>query len=286
MNQFTFQGNMEDSNRILYTPSSFAKKNLLHLQEIGSLQATSAHTSRRENLSSYLFFLVESGSGTLEYNDITYPVNSGDVVFIDCQKSYAHSTYEDLWKLRWVHFNGPNMDEIYKKYKERSGTPLFHPYDLIHYETLLTTMEDIALSSSHIKDMSICEKLTGLLTAVMNDSWHSESHSNIYSKRQSLQQIKEYINNNYEKTITLDQLADMYYINKFYLSRIFKEEHGVTIHNYIQQLRITHAKRLLRFSDMNINEIATVCGLNDANYFSRVFKKVEGISPGEFRKIW
>lgn len=84
--KFIFQGDMEDSNRVLYTPSTFAKENLLHLQEIGALIATSAHTNRRVNLSSYLFFLVESGSGSLEYNNVTYPLSAGDCIFIDCIK--------------------------------------------------------------------------------------------------------------------------------------------------------------------------------------------------------
>lgn len=55
------------SDRILYTPTSFAKTALLYLQEIGSLQAKKPHTSSRTRLSSYLFFCVNSGSGELEY---------------------------------------------------------------------------------------------------------------------------------------------------------------------------------------------------------------------------
>ena len=64
MDTSLFHGNLVTTSRILYTPSTFAKTSLLHLQEIGSLQAQKPHTSRRENLSSYLFFLVLSGYGT------------------------------------------------------------------------------------------------------------------------------------------------------------------------------------------------------------------------------
>ena len=58
MDNSLFQGKLVTSRRIIYTPSDFARTNLIHLQEIGSLQALRPHTSQRENLSSYLVFLV------------------------------------------------------------------------------------------------------------------------------------------------------------------------------------------------------------------------------------
>ena len=71
------------SNRILHTPSSFARSSLLHLQEIGTLQALAPHTSSRFNLQSYLFFTVLSGSGVLIYDGKKYDLKKGDMVFIE-----------------------------------------------------------------------------------------------------------------------------------------------------------------------------------------------------------
>ena len=89
------------SNRVLYTASFFARSSLLYLQEIGQLTALKAHTSRRTGLSSYLCFLVEVGSGTLEYKGQKYTLQVGDMVFIDCLKPYVHeSSEDDLWTLR------------------------------------------------------------------------------------------------------------------------------------------------------------------------------------------
>lgn len=66
-----FDGKLVHSQRIIYTPSPFARSNLVHLQEVGRLQARSPHASTRKGLASYLFFMVESGSGTLEYDGTT-----------------------------------------------------------------------------------------------------------------------------------------------------------------------------------------------------------------------
>ena len=65
-----FDGKLVHSSRIIYTPSPFARASLLHLQEVGSLQARQPHDSARKDLSSYLFFLVEHGSGLLEYEGV------------------------------------------------------------------------------------------------------------------------------------------------------------------------------------------------------------------------
>ncbi len=286
MNSSLFHGNLVTSNRILYTPSIFAKTNLIHLQEIGNLQAQQPHTSQRENLASYLFFIVLKGSGTLEYDKNTYNLTAGDCVFLDCRKSYFHRSSEDLWTLKWIHFYGPNMNSIYEKYVERGGRPCFHSKYLDHYEQLLTRLYEIAASANYIRDMKIFEKLTALLTLLMEESWNPESNRQNSFKKRNMQNLKEYLDEHYQEKITLEELSDIFYINKFYLTRIFKEQFGLTVNNYLLQIRITHAKQLLRFTDLPIEKIGQECGMRDANYFSRMFKKVEGSAPGEFRKRW
>ena len=84
-----FDGKLVHSQRIIYTPSPFARASLVHLQEVGTLQARSPHASTRQGLASYLFFMVESGSGTLEYEGQTRALRAGDCAF---PVSYTHLT--------------------------------------------------------------------------------------------------------------------------------------------------------------------------------------------------
>lgn len=280
-----FQGDLVDSSRILYTPSGFAKTNLLYLQEIGYLQAQKPHISRRENLISYLFFIVSSGSGILTYNGQEYALTVGDCVFIDCSASYSHETLDDLWGLKWVHFFGPNMNGIYAKYLERGGQPFFHPVDLQRFEQIWDDLYGLASSSDYIRDMRIFEKLSGLLTLLMEKSWH-QGTSPITAAKQNLFAIQKYLEEHYAQKITLEELADKFYINKFYLTRVFKEQFGMSIHNYLLQIRITHAKQLLRFTQKSVESIGLECGMGELYYFSRTFKKVEGISPSKYRQMW
>lgn len=281
-----FDGELVHSSRILYTPSPFARTNLLHLQEVGSLQARRPHASARQGLASYLVFLVESGSGTLEYEGSRRPLQAGDCVFLDCRKPYRHRTGEDLWRLRWAHFYGPNMGGIYKKYGERGGQPSFRTDRPQRYRDLLQELYALAGSGDYVRDMQICARLFDLLTLLMEESWHPGRGRVRRGKQQSVQEIKDYLDTHYTEKITLDDLAERFYINKFYLTRVFKEQFGLSVTSYLVQLRITQAKRLLRFSDASMEAVAQECGLHDANYFSRLFKKIEGITPGEYRRRW
>lgn len=287
MENYLFHGNLVASNRILYTPSQFAKSSLIHLQEVGSLQATRQHTSSRQGLGSYLFFLIESGQGTLNYDGTSYELSEGDCVFIDCRKPYSHTTSKKLWKLDWAHFHGTNMENIYLKYLERGGQPVFRADSSKHYLDIIDGIYGIASSDDYLRDMKIYEQLTRLLTLLMEESWHPENiPENTAGKKKSLQEIKAYLETTYTEKITLDDLASRFYINKYYLTRIFKEQYGSTITNYILELRITRAKQLLRFSEMPIEEVGNAVGINDANYFARIFRKIEGTTPHNYRKLW
>ncbi len=285
MSDALFHGDLVSTRRLLYTPSVFAKNNLLHLQEIGELRANKPHTSKRARLNSYLFFTVRSGSGVLHYEDRTYPLTKGSCVFIDCSRPYYHQTSDDLWHLNWIHFNGPTAAGIYEKYLERGGLPAFTTDLSPAYAALCEDLLTLAGSETPVRDMKINAGLSELLTLLMTDSWHPEA-VRADSKKTALMTVRSYLDEHYSEKITLDELAERFYINKFYLTRIFKEQFGMSINSYLLQVRITHAKYELRFSDKTADAIGRETGIGSGYYFSRVFRQVEGVSPMEYRKMW
>ena len=283
--KFFTTASIVSSNRVLYTPSTFARISLLHLQEIGMLQALQPHTSKRDGLQSYLFFTVLSGEGTLSYEGNEYTLQSGDMAFIDCRKAYSHTTGDNLWSLRWCHFCGPTLSFVYEKYIERGGKAVFRPMDIDPFLTVLDALYTLASGSDYLRDMRINEQLNTLCTLLMEQSWHPEESKSSY-KKTSVADVKEYLDQNYSSRITLDDLSARFYINKYYLTRVFKEQYGQSISTYLTALRITHAKQLLRFSDKSVEEIGLECGLGAIHYFSRVFKEIEGVPPSVYRSQW
>jgi len=285
MESALFHGDLVNTSRIIYTASDFAKMSLLHIQEIGSLHAKKPHTSKRGHLASYLFFMVISGSGTLNYDGTEYPLSTGSLVFIDCRKPYSHSTSNDLWNLSWIHFDGPTASGIYQKYIERGGLPAFTSSNFPLYLSRFQNLYEIATGSSSIRDMEINTGISSVLSLLMADSVHNDNYQP-GSKKTTMTEVKKYLDDNYDKKIVLDDIAQYFNVNKFYLTRIFKEQFGVSIMDYLLSVRITEAKNLLRFTNMSSEEIGIRVGIGDAYYFSRVFKKIEGVGAREFRKQW
>ncbi len=279
---------IESTGRVLYTPSDFAKNNLNYLQEAGTLNALRVHEAKRSGLSSYLFFMVTAGSGNLTVKETSYPLKAGDCVFVDCMTSYRHKPSEELWQLKWVHFSGPMMAGIYDKYLDRGGKYAFTPSEekFKQLSCLLTEIREISASDSYVRDMEINEKLAVLITELMRCGWDPDHRGQLSEKRKDMLRIRDYIDTHFAQDISLDSLAQAFYINKFYLTRLFKEQFGTTVNKHLTGVRITNAKKLLRFSDLTVEQIGERCGYGDANFFIRTFKRCEGMTPGEFRSKW
>lgn len=207
-------------------------------------------------------------------------------MFIDCKQSYSHSTDTDLWALSWIHFSGVTMSDIYRKYQERGGCPVFHPENITAFTELHKSLFTLASSDDYIRDMRINSSLNELLVLLMKESWHPAERSDAILKKQNFDPIRDYLDTHYTEKVSLDALADQFFISKFYLTRVFKEQYGVSINTYVLNLRITKAKQMLRFTDKKLEDIGYQCGLGAPHYFSRIFKQVEGITPSEFREKW
>lgn len=98
-----------------------------------------------------------------------------------------------------------------------------------------------------------------------------------------IQKVINHININISESLSLNAFADLYSINASYLSTLFKKELGITITEYIHSHKIQLAIKLLNTSNMQIQDIASAVGFNDVNYFIKIFKKIKGMTPKEYR---
>ena len=96
--------------------------------------------------------------------------------------------------------------------------------------------------------------------------------------------IEKYIEENLDKKLCLNDIAVSVHMNKSYISRMFKEKMGENLFDYINKRKIEKAKILIKNNVLRMYEIALSVGMEDTAYFSRVFKKYEGISPSEYQK--
>lgn len=98
--------------------------------------------------------------------------------------------------------------------------------------------------------------------------------------------IKEYVNENYASTITLEDIARQVYLSPVYVSATFKAQTGMGFTAYLIEVRMDKAKQLLRSTGMNISEVARKVGYTDVKHFGKLFKKQTGINPAEYRRLF
>jgi len=99
-----------------------------------------------------------------------------------------------------------------------------------------------------------------------------------------IKHAKDYIKENFSKAITLEDVAREIHVSPQYLSKLFKEETGENFIEYLTGIRIRNAKSLLEADDLSVKEICYSIGYSDPNYFSRIFKKIVGITPTEYKE--
>lgn len=275
---------MENSRRMIQTPSSIARSAFFYVQETGYFKLKESHRAFRKNLDSYLIVLVLSGSGTLMYNEKFYELKPGSCFFIDCKIPYYHqSSDSDPWELIWVHFHGATSKEYYRYFSVISD-PALMPQDFGELKDKLERLLDVNTHADLMAEISSSRLIMDILSILLQDVTNSKEEQT--PARQKMLQIRLYLDEHYTDKFSLDELSEHFFISKYHLSREFKNHFGITPNHYVISKRITLVKKLLRFSDFTLEDIAAKAGFYDTSYLNKQFKKSEGISASDFRKKW
>lgn len=151
---------------------------------------------------------------------------------------------------------------------------------------LLSIYDDSIIHKKYYEDivrLRVMEIILLLSRFIENQEFDRNEFYSIQKK--NILKITQYINENYMDPLSLDYLAKSFFLSKPYLAKAFKQTMGVTLHTYINQIRIRHAQRLLiMFRDYTVDEISQHCGFNHPSYFIKQFKHITGMTPLQFRK--
>jgi two-component system, response regulator YesN len=107
---------------------------------------------------------------------------------------------------------------------------------------------------------------------------------NLVYEDKKMNKVKGFIEENFTKSISLEDAAEHVGISPYYLSKLFKERFSVNFIDYLTQLRVDKAKEMMKNPESSLKEICYNVGYKDPNYFSRVFKKTTGLSPSDYRR--
>jgi len=145
----------------------------------------------------------------------------------------------------------------------------------------------LGLNLEHIQELGKIKSIEELCIWIVKvlDRFTESVYENRNVKNvEVIRKTREFIRANYKKKLKLTDISKSVLLSPYYLSHIFKNETGITLMEYLTKVRIEEAKRLLENTSCNTTQISFDVGYSDQSYFCKIFKKIEGISPLEYKK--
>jgi AraC-like DNA-binding protein len=239
---------------------------------------------------------ILSGKGKYIVDDMEYDVEAGDLVICNPGVKHTHlvinkdePTIEFIAGFNDFHFINMATNSIELK----DGTCVLHTTAelkqklMIHCYDMIAEKESCNMSKYFMIKAHLMQMLLLVMREIYRDDNFEQSQCSFesYNKNYAVKQIINYLNENYNEKISLEQIAHNMYLSPVYISKIFKEETGESPINYLIKIRLEKARDiLLKSNDNSIKSIANQVGYDDVYHFSKLFKKYYGISPLYYRK--
>lgn len=238
----------------------------------------------------YLFHYIISGHGMLyshttngEIHEYNLEANQG---FLICpgQINLYTADEKDPWKYVWIEFDGIHAEECLLQAGLQQDQPIYRPQSMeegkLLQEQMLYFTENSSKSPIHLVG---CLYL--FLDKLIEFSTRRQSIEEKKTQDFYINEAVVYIQQNYNRELTVDEVAGFCKLNRNYFSRKFKQVMGCTPQEFLIQQRLTNAAELMRLTDLPIKAVAARCGYQNQFHFSQAFKKSYGLPPQEWRKL-
>ncbi len=229
----------------------------------------------------YLIHYISSGRGIYVCNRQTYELQEGDLFLIaPSQLVNYRADANDPWTYSWVGFNGTDARRLVTMAGFHKQKPVIHTTDTEQTSRLLLQIAE-ASGNTAAADARMAGCLYMFLAHLiqMNGLQTAENSHQAY-----LSNALRFIQYNYSSDIGVNDIARYVGISRSQLYRAFRQDYGLSPHDYLQKYRINEACSLLRNPHLSIAEVAGSVGFNDPLYFSRVFKSIKNCTPSEYQR--
>lgn len=279
---------------------------------IGSVTIEPPYIHFRRQLDEYVMYIIVSGEMHIMENDIEYILKQNDVIILNskyehygikatkCEYYYIHfnakmtemPVSEDIReRLLAARFQSLKNDEPFGMRENDIILPNYYHFgSAAAVINLISKAGDIISAGkdkreyfSNKADCMLLELLIDLSRGVTSEMLFETRTSSTKASRKVFD-LLNYFNSYYMEDISGDSIEELLGCNFDYLNRVFKQATGKTIFNYLNELRIIKAKQFLENGLYSISDVAEMTGFNDAYYFSKVFKKYAGTTPGKYSK--
>jgi len=246
-------------------------------------------------LDDYELFVVVDGTLHIADDTAEYTISPGEYLLMP-PTDFQHGTHSSLCSFYWMHFGyhkEQNNHELISDAADTSSDALtYTPGNLLlpkqgrlpSPERLIILMKQLQDSDRRYREATLNRYLcSAVLAEVALQSQTYPSYGNKYLKEQLFQDICDYVSWHQTENIKVSQIANYFGYNEKYLTTFFKQRSGISLKQYILQIKMERAKADLSETTDPVSQIAFRLGFSDAHNFSNAFHKITGLSPSEYR---
>lgn len=275
----------DDSKYFVYSPSKNAIEMFLYPLQCGQFTYLPGYQLIREAFDSFLLMYIQKGTLTLvtedtcQSTDTPVTAGAGSFVLLDCYSRHAYSTNTG-WSCLWCHFDGVTARHWYQNITVRFGN-VFSISDMQPVIGKLTAIYNTFCEGRPVREPLLSKYLTDILTAILLSAT-ADTNANAHINMSET--ITTYISEHFAEKLTIEQLSSLAGLSNYHFIRTFKKQTGFTPYEYILNTRINTARYLLKNSGLSVKDICFSTGFSCESIFCTAFKRIEGMTPAQYRE--
>lgn len=238
---------------------------------IGSQEEQPA-LDRPGGLRFYQFLFVTHGEGSFRVDGQSFCLSAGQALFTrkDIPLFYAPSRRN--FGTAWLTFRGSGAEELLRYFQ----IPSYKVFAI--GERVIGSLKQFEQSA---QQKTVLSRSADGYSMVLNLLEQLSMPASAWSRK--VRKVNNYLEAHFNQNVSLDELAEFIGTDRYSLCRQYRQLTGVTVMNALRTLRVAKAKEMLLSDYLSVNQIARSCGFESPSYFVQVFKRVVGMTPGEYR---
>ncbi|MDF2988948.1 MAG: AraC family transcriptional regulator [Eubacterium sp.] len=231
----------------------------------------------------YLIHYILSGKGYYKYGEKVHQLNKGQGFLICPEKvTYYQADSKEPWTYCWVGFTGHKAGHYLRQAGLDQDTPVF-AYDADNSVADCILNMITVYQSKPWNETGLLSLLYLFLSLLIGDMGAEGIDRQIEDKQEYyIRKVIEYVNMNYSRKIRISDIASHIGLDRSYLGALFKQNTKKSLQQYLLEHRVNKACELMKDSRLSISDVSRSVGYDDPLLFSKMFKKVKGLSPRNF----
>ena len=242
-------------------------------------KARDHYRERKEGAEQYILIYCTEGKGTVEVEGQTYSMGKSDAFCIPCKKGHRYyADAKDPWSILWVHFKGENT--AYFPIDEPHVVPMNSRHSDNRMMVLFNLLFRVLRRNYTLGNFIY---ISQVLSLILSEVYYREKVDESSVQDRHVTMVIRFMYENLTRSLTLEEISEEVQLSRSYLNTIFKNQTGRSPVEFFIHLKMQEACKLLKNTNLYIYEVSSRLGYEDQYYFSRIFKKVVGVSPKDYK---